>query len=295
MINIDRIGVDSRNRLMSICNLDISIKPKQHVKLILHGFLKAQIEREQPSRDNSATMFSCGILNESRVSYENGEKCGIATTLLEGCIMDMSSMCSNDGNMSNASHSMVMTPAELHVCRSTLTMEKKKIGAIRSKNPATGGGDDDSIFTMGQEFNLLSQQGVLMGSDYIRYNAFKDAPTKYQIYKKNFSMRNVIGHIPAGLAVVAEVKSVITYATSAVFSGEVMSSVAPFIVGGIAATVGTAAVVAEITSDYSNQANSNIQDYMGVTLTGTTVGAATGVEIEAVPYTAQMLIQEALS
>ena len=199
----------------------------------------------------------------------------------------------SSGNINlNAPYITVKTPTELHAtCTSLSDMkEKKKVSNFR--NPATGGGNVDKIFTMGQEFNLLSEQGVLCGTEHIQYEDCADALTEIPLSK--FSLGKLVGNVLAGLVIVAAVAAVTAYTASVVFSGGAMALAEPFIVGGIAAIIGTATVLAKASSDYNNQTNSSVLDYIGAAFLGTTAGAVAGFSIAAVPYTAQMLTQQAL-
>jgi len=203
---------------------------------------------------------------------------------------------SNNGIRLNAPYITVTTPTELHVCRTSLDMMRDKLNKSGSKNPATGGecNIDDSILTMGQEFNLLSQQGILQGTEYIRYNAFQDAPEEAEVSENTFSMWKWAGCILAGVAVVAAVALIAAYAASVVFSGGAMLAAAPIIVAGVVSLVGGAVVAAKAASDYDNQTNSSPLEYMGYALLGAAAGAVAGFAIAAAPYTAQMLAQQAL-
>lgn len=185
----------------------------------------------------------------------------------------------------------VKTPTELHTSRTFLGNMEKSSG---SRNPATGGDNVDTVFTMGQEFNLLSEQGVLWGTEHIQYADFNDDIKELAIPKSKFSIGKLVGSVIAGLVVVAAVAAIAAYAASVVFTGGAMAAAAPFIVGGIAAMVGTAAVMAKAVSDYDNQTNSSLWEYLGAAALGTTAGAVAGFAIVAAPYTAQFLTQQSM-
>lgn len=191
----------------------------------------------------------------------------------------------------NAPYITVNTPTELHASYTFLADMEDKMRVSGSRNPATGGGNVDTVFTMGQEFNLLSEQGVLCGTEHIHYEDCKDDLTEA---KSKFSVGKLWGSILAGLVVVAAVALVAAYAASVVFTGGAMAAAAPFIVGGIASIVGVAAVYAKAKSDIDNQENSSVWDYVGAGLLGATAGAVAGFAIAMSPYTAQWLTQQAL-
>lgn len=185
----------------------------------------------------------------------------------------------------------VKTPTELHVSRTSLSNMEEKMRASGSQNPATGGGNVDSVFTMGHEFNLLSDQGVLCGTEHIKYEDCNDALTEV---KSKFDCGILWRNIIAGLAVVAVASALLAYGASLVFTGGAMAAAAPFIVGGIASIVGFSAVRAKAQSDIENQKNSSPWEYMGVGLLGATAGAVAGFAIVMSPYAAQWLTQQAL-
>lgn len=185
----------------------------------------------------------------------------------------------------------VETPTELHVSRTSLSALEEKRRTSGSRNPAMGGDNVDSVFTMGYQFDLLSDQGVLCGTEHIKYKDCDDALTEV---KSKFSVGRLWGSIIAGLVAVAVVAAVAAYAASVVFSGGAMAAAAPFIVGGIASIVGIAAVNAKAQSDIENQENSSFWEYIGAGFLGATAGAVAGFAIAMFPYTAEWLTQQAI-
>ncbi len=185
----------------------------------------------------------------------------------------------------------VETPTELHVSRTSLSAMEEKRRTSGSRNPATGGDNVDSVFTMGYQFDLLSDQGVLCGTEHIKY---KDCDDDLTEIKSTFSIGKLVGCVLAGIAVVAAIAIAAAYVTSIVFTGGAMLAAAPLIVGGIAATVGGAAVIAKCIDDCKNQTNSSVIEYLGIAAKGTTLGAVAGFALVASPYAAKWIAQQAI-
>lgn len=188
----------------------------------------------------------------------------------------------------NAPYITVVTPTELHTSRTSLVNMEEKMRGSGFRNPATGGGNVDTVFTMGQEFNLLSEQGILCGTEHIQYEDCNDA------IKEHFSVGKWVGSILAGAAIVLAVATIAAYAASVVFTGGATAAAAPLIVGGLACIVGAAVVMSKAQSDFDNQTNSSILDYLGAGFLGATAGAAAGFAIVMAPYSAEWLAQQAL-
>ena len=82
------------------------------------------------------------------------------------------------------------------------SMAKEKAGMLHSggnRNPSTGGGGDGAA-ELQNEYNALSSQGILAGTEYEYYKPFDDAP-EYEEYKEVPTWLKVV----AGVAVAAVV------------------------------------------------------------------------------------------
>lgn len=221
---------------------------------------------------------------------------GLALELIDDKKVNLQSHCylhmHSSGNIRlQAPCITVETPTELHVSRTSLSDLEEKWRASGSRNPATGGGNVDSVFTMGYQFDLLSDQGILCGTEHIKYEDCDDALTEVE---STFSIGKLVGCVLAGIAVVAAIAIAAAYVTAVVFTGGVMLAAAPLIVGGIAATVGGAAVIAKCINDCENQTNSSVIEYLGIAAKGTTLGAVAGFALVSSPYAAKWIAQQAI-
>lgn len=146
---------------------------------------------------------------------------------------------------------------------SRAALKERELSRKGSGNPATGGGGSgDGAAELQNEYNALSSQGILAGTEYEFYHPFADAP-EYESYKEVPTWLKVIGGIAAaavvGLAVGARV--VATGGVGAVLLGVTavqlgMAAGALTMGAGIAATLGTAV------NDKKKGTESSVGDYI---------------------------------
>ncbi len=183
------------------------------------------------------------------------------------------------------------TPQEINMYRSQNRCEEKGKDIIPSgtkSNPPTGTGDDG--FTFNNEFNALSSVSVLCGTDFTRYRPFQDEPEETEPDEGGFSWGKLAGHCLAGLAVVGVVALGAGYLASIVFTGGATAAFAPWVVGGLAAICGTAAVGGMAANDIRRGEVSGLDDYMLTGLTKSTEGALAGAAFCMVPYASEVLV-----
>ena len=81
-----------------------------------------------------------------------------------------------------------------------------------SRNPATGG---DSSLSVQFEFNAFAKQGVMEGTEYEKYFAFKDAPTYEKDYATGWKiLAGIVTAVAVGLAI-----GVLVFATGGIAAG----------------------------------------------------------------------------
>ena len=130
-----------------------------------------------------------------------------------------------------------------------------------SGNPATGGGGD-GVAELQNEYNALSSQGILAGTEYEYYKPFDDAP-EYEEYKDVPTWLKVV----AGVAVAAVVGLAVG-ALVAVTGGLAAAALGVTAVqlgmtaGALTAGAGIAAVAATAISDKKNGTESSLGDYI---------------------------------
>ena len=144
------------------------------------------------------------------------------------------------------------------------SMAREKAGMLHSGgngNPSTGGGGDGAA-ELQNEYNALSSQGILAGTEYEYYKPFDDAP-EYEEYKEVPKWLKVVAGVAVaavvGLAVGALV--VATGGLSAAALG-VTAVQLGMTAGVLTAGAGIAAVAATAASDKKNGTESSLGDYI---------------------------------
>ena len=144
------------------------------------------------------------------------------------------------------------------------SMAKEKAGMLYPRgggNPATGG-DGYGVGELQNEYNALSSQGILAGTEYEYYKPFDDAP-EYEEYKEVSKWLKVVAGVAVaavvGLAVGALV--VATGGLSAAALG-VTAVQLGMTAGVLTAGAGIAAVAATASSDRKNGTESSLGDYI---------------------------------
>lgn len=182
------------------------------------------------------------------------------------------------------------TPQEVNVYRTSVHVNAKQNllqpKGTGKKNPPTGG---DSSFIMNYEFHTLGDGGILCGTDFVEYEPFPDAPEQVPVEEES-GFAGLWGNILAGLAVVAAVSLAAAYLASLVFTAGASATIAPMVVGGLAAAVGAAAVLGTAAKDAENGTNSGAASYIMNGLTGALTGALAGFELCLAPYAAETVI-----
>ena len=132
------------------------------------------------------------------------------------------------------------------------SMAKEKAGMLYSGgngNPSTGGGGDGAA-ELQNEYNALSSQGILAGTEYEYYKPFDDAP-EYEEYKE----------VPTWLKAVAGVAVAAVVGLAAAALG-VTAVQLGMTAGVLTAGAGFVAVVATAASDKKNGTESSLGDYI---------------------------------
>ena len=144
------------------------------------------------------------------------------------------------------------------------SMAREKAGMLHSGgngNPSTGGGGDGAA-ELQNEYNALSSQGILAGTEYEYYKPFDDAP-EYEEYKEVPTWLKAVAGVAVaavvGLAVGALV--VATGGLSAAALG-VTAVQLGMTAGVLTAGAGIAAVAATAASDRKNGTESSLGDYI---------------------------------
>ena len=144
------------------------------------------------------------------------------------------------------------------------SMAKEKVGMLHPRgggNPATGG-DGYGVGELQNEYNALSSQGILAGTEYEYYKPFDDAP-EYEEYKEVPTWLKVVAGVAVaavvGLAVGALV--VVTGGLAAAALG-VTAVQLGMTAGVLTAGAGIAAVAATAASDQKNGTESSLGDYI---------------------------------
>ena len=144
------------------------------------------------------------------------------------------------------------------------SMAKEKAGMLYPRgggNPATGG-DGYGVGELQNEYNALSSQGILAGTEYEYYKPFDDAP-EYEEYKEVPTWLKVVAGVAVaavvGLAVGALV--VVTGGLAAAALG-VTAVQLGMTAGVLTAGAGIAAVAATAASDQKNGTESSLGDYI---------------------------------
>ena len=144
------------------------------------------------------------------------------------------------------------------------SMAKEKAGMLYPRgggNPATGG-DGYGVGELQNEYNALSSQGILAGTEYEYYKPFDDAP-EYEEYKEMPTWLKVVAGVAVaavvGLAVGALV--VVTGGLAAAALG-VTAVQLGMTAGVLPAGAGIAAVAATAASDQKNGTESSLGDYI---------------------------------
>ena len=144
------------------------------------------------------------------------------------------------------------------------SMAKEKAGMLYSGgngNPSTGGGGDGAA-ELQNEYNALSSQGILAGTDYEYYKPFDDAP-EYEEYKEVPTWLKAVAGVAVaavvGLAVGALVVATGGLAAAALGVTAVQLGMTA---GVLTAGAGFVAVVATAASDKKNGTESSLGDYI---------------------------------
>ena len=144
------------------------------------------------------------------------------------------------------------------------SMAKEKAGMLHPRgggNPATGG-DGYGVGELQNEYNALSSQGILAGTEYEYYKPFDDAP-EYEEYKEVPTWLKAVAGVAVaavvGLAVGALVVATGGLAAAALGVTAVQLGMTA---GVLTAGAGIAAVAATASSDRKNGAESSLGDYI---------------------------------
>lgn len=144
------------------------------------------------------------------------------------------------------------------------SMAKEKAGMLHPRgggNPATGG-DGYGVGELQNEYNALSSQGILAGTEYEYYKPFDDAP-EYEEYKEVPTWLKVVAGVAVaavvGLAVGALVVATGGLAAAALGVTAVQLGMTA---GVLTAGAGIAAVAATAASDKKNGTESSLGDYI---------------------------------
>ena len=144
------------------------------------------------------------------------------------------------------------------------SMAREKAGMLHSGgngNPSTGGGGDGAA-ELQNEYNALSSQGILAGTEYEYYKPFDDAP-EYEEYKEVPKWLKVVAGVAVaavvGLAVGALVVATGGLAAAALGVTAVQLGMTA---GVLTAGAGIAAVAATAASDKKNGTESSLGDYI---------------------------------
>ena len=144
------------------------------------------------------------------------------------------------------------------------SMAREKAGMLHSGgngNPSTGGGGDGAA-ELQNEYNALSSQGILAGTEYEYYKPFDDAP-EYEEYKEVPKWLKVVAGVAVaavvGLAVGALVVVTVGLAAAALGVTAVQLGMTS---GVLTAGAGIAAVAATAASDRKNGTESSLGDYI---------------------------------
>ena len=144
------------------------------------------------------------------------------------------------------------------------SMAKEKAGMLYSGgngNPSTGGGGDGAA-ELQNEYNALSSQGILAGTEYEYYKPFDDAP-EYEEYKEVPTWLKAVAGVAVaavvGLAVGALVVATGGLAAAALGVTAVQLGMTA---GVLTAGAGFVAVVATAASDKKNGTESSLGDYI---------------------------------
>ena len=144
------------------------------------------------------------------------------------------------------------------------SMAKEKAGMLYPRgggNPATGG-DGYGVGELQNEYNALSSQGILAGTEYEYYKPFDDAP-EYEEYKEVPTWLKVVAGVAVaavvGLAVGALVVATGGLAAAALGVTAVQLGMTA---GVLTAGAGFVAVVATAASDQKNGTESSLGDYI---------------------------------
>ena len=144
------------------------------------------------------------------------------------------------------------------------SMAREKAGMLHSGgngNPSTGGGGDGAA-ELQNEYNALSSQGILAGTEYEYYKPFDDAP-EYEEYKEVPTWLKAVAGVAVaavvGLAVGALVVATGGLAAAALGVTAVQLGMTA---GVLTAGAGIAAVAATASSDRKNGTESSLGDYI---------------------------------
>ncbi len=171
------------------------------------------------------------------------------------------------------------------------SMAKEKAGMLHPRgggNPSTGGGGDGAA-ELQNEYNALSSQGILAGTEYEYYKPFDDAP-EYEEYKEVPKWLKVVAGVAVaavvGLAVGALVVATGGLAAAALGVTAVKLGV---IAGALTAGAGIVAVAATASSDRKNGTESSLGDYISNAFSASARVGASCIAITLGMYGAEMM------
>ena len=171
------------------------------------------------------------------------------------------------------------------------SMAKEKAGMLYPRgggNPATGG-DGYGVGELQNEYNALSSQGILAGTEYEYYKPFDDAP-EYEEYKEVPTWLKVVAGVAVaavvGLAVGALVVATGGLAAAALGVTAVQLGMTA---GVLTAGAGIAAVAATAASDKKNGTESSLGDYISNAFSASARVGASCIAITLGMYEAEVM------
>ena len=171
------------------------------------------------------------------------------------------------------------------------SMAKEKAGMLYPRgggNPATGG-DGYGVGELQNEYNALSSQGILAGTEYEYYKPFDDAP-EYEEYKEVPTWLKVVAGVAVaavvGLAVGALVVATGGLAAAALGVTAVQLGMTA---GVLTAGAGIAAVAATAASDRKNGTESSLGDYISNAFSASARVGASCIAITLGMYEAEVM------
>ncbi len=242
----------------------------------------------QPQRTFSTAEGKKTELHPEHLSMQGG---GGKTVIADGKMVTCGSnskikMTASGQVRMEAARIHAYTPQEINMYRNITCCEAKgnEIAPKGTKsNPPTGTGD--AGFTFNNEFNAMSDTGILCAYEFIRYNPFHDAPEEQA--NNTDVLCEVLINMEIGLAVVGGVALLAGYAAAVFFSGGAAAVYAPYVVGGLSFLIGSTAVCGVAVNDCERGEASSMGTYVITGALKALEGAMAGATICMVPgYTA---------